>query len=348
MDSKTKSSRFWPQGKEYYYVILLIAAIAVCGVITYGNVLDKIEKLCNGNPKFSTSSFNVKKASIPVEQIFHGGPPKDGIPSLTNPSFVPASSASYMKAPDRVIGVSHKGKTRAYPLKILSWHECVNDTIEGKPIAVTYCPLCDSSAVFERMVEGEVLEFGISGLLYQSNMLLFDRRDDPQEESLWSQLMGEAVAGPKTGTELKCLPFQLMSWEAWKELYPGTSVLTIYTGHSRCYDINSYEDYFNSERLVYPINHHSEQFEKKEQILGLRIGNQYKAIPLQCLDPNQTSILDKVAGKTITLKRLPSGQIKVDADQGVDVFRTFWFAWYTFYPQTDMYEGDALLVHSSE
>ena len=137
---------------------------------------------------FGQFEFDVSNATIPVDQILPGGPGKDGIRALTDPGFDDADAAGWLKADDRVIGVTMGNESRAYPLRILDQHEIVNDVVADSPIAVTYCPLCDSALVFDRRVGDETLELGVSGLLYNSNVLMFDRRPKDAKESLWSQM----------------------------------------------------------------------------------------------------------------------------------------------------------------
>ncbi len=338
MEKKINAGSFWPRGKELYAALTLVIVILLSGYITYVRMIHKVEELCDEQPTFSSSTFNLEKASIPTDQIFNGGPPKDGIPSLTEPSMIPAQEAEYLMPEDRVIGVHFHGIARAYPLRILAWHECVNDCIESTYYAVTYCPLCDSVAVFDREVEGERLEFGISGLLYQSNVLLYDRQPESEEESLWSQLQGEAVAGPKTGTRLRAVSFQLVCWEDWLEKYPETQVLSLSTGHQRDYESPYYNEYFSTERLYFPVNQSKPEFSNKEPILGVVINDKAKAYPIRRMEEESNPIRDSFEGKEIVLERNEDGNFFVRSKEGVNVYHSFWFSWYAFYPETEIYE----------
>jgi len=175
----------------------------------------------------SLNGFTLADCSIPVRRILGGGVAKDGIPALTRPKAVPAEKARHLRPHHLVIGVAIEDEQRAYPLRVLVWHENVNDVLGDKPIAVTYCPLCDSAVVFEREVGGEVREFGVSGLLWNSNVLLYDRQEPGRDESLWSQLSMKAVCGPAAKEELALtpLPSELVSWSQWRARYPGTEVV---------------------------------------------------------------------------------------------------------------------------
>ena len=164
----------------------------------------------------SLNGFDLSNASIPRDDIFRGGPPRDGIPSIDDPRFVASSSVDYLDDGDIVIGFAQGGTARAYPTRILVWHEIVNDEVDGEPIAVTYCPLCGTAMVFRRSVGGRQRTFGVSGLLYQSDVLMYDR----ESESLWSQLAMRAVAGPAEGTELEWLPSEHMTWKASADEVP--------------------------------------------------------------------------------------------------------------------------------
>ena len=153
------------------------------------------------------NGFDLSTTSVPAREILSGGPARDGIPALTHPRVVPAAESPW-KDDETVIGVSLNGESRAYPIAILDWHELVNDTLGGQPILVSYCPLCGTGMVFEREIGGRVRSFGVSGLLYQSDVLLYDRGS----ESLWSQIASEAISGPERGTRLEIMRSSQMSW----------------------------------------------------------------------------------------------------------------------------------------
>jgi len=135
------------------------------------------------------SAFDFSKHTVPTSEILSGGPPKDGIPALLDPKWILPTEADFMKDEDRVLALVHKGEAKAYPIKILNWHEIVNDTVGGKPVFVSYCPLCGSGMAFEATLQGKPYTFGVSGLLYKSDVLMYDH----QTESLWSQILQEAV-----------------------------------------------------------------------------------------------------------------------------------------------------------
>ncbi len=179
------------------------------------------------------------KTSIDYGEVLSGGPPKDGIPSIDDPIFIAVSEMRELTDNEPVIGLSVNGDARAYPLSILTWHEIVNDTIGGVPVAVTYCPLCNAAIVFDRRVEGQATEFGTTGKLRNSDLIMYDR----QTESWWQQFLGEAIVGERTGTQLKVLPARLESWSRFKARHPDGQVQVPNNPGMRRYGANPYVGY---------------------------------------------------------------------------------------------------------
>src|SRR5262245_11535582 len=172
------------------------------------------------------------KALVPLDEIISGGPPPDGIPAIDRPAFVkPAEAAAWLVPKEPVLALEVKGDSRAYPLQILMWHEIVNDVVGGVPVTVTFCPLCNSGIVFERVVDGITLDFGTSGKLYKSDLVMYDR----QTHSLWPQMEGRAIVGARAGTRLTLVPANTLSFEEWRAMYPNGKVLSRDTGHHRAY-----------------------------------------------------------------------------------------------------------------
>jgi hypothetical protein len=188
-----------------------------------------------------------EKTTEKLDRVLSGGPPRDGIPSIDNPKFVEAAGHSGLADNEPVIGLSISGDARAYPLRVLTWHEIVNDTVGGIPVAVTYCPLCNSSLVFERSVDGETLEFGTTGKLKDSNLIMYDRRS----ESWWQQFSGEAIAGIHAGEKLTLLPSRLQSWAQFKADHPGGEVLVPNDPELRDYGRNPYVGYDSGRPFLY-------------------------------------------------------------------------------------------------
>lgn len=172
--------------------------------------------------------------------------PRDAIPSIDEPRFVRAAEATWLAGREPVVSVEIAGEARAYPAQILTRHEIVNDVVGGRPVTVTYCPLCNSAVAFDRTVDGRTLEFGVSGKLYGSALVMYDRQTD----SLWTHFDGLAVRGPLTGTRLVVLPSQLLSFEDWRQGYPQGRVLSRRTGFPVDYGSNPYE-YYDSRKGPY-------------------------------------------------------------------------------------------------
>lgn len=331
----------------------LLTGMAIVGAV-YAGVVVRQNQLADRavanmqHVKVNTDTFSL----IPLDEIHAGGPPKDGIPALTNPKTVRASTAGLAPA-DRVIGVVIDGEARAYPLRILNWHEVVNDTLGGKPIAVTYCPLCDSAVVFDRNIGGEVREFGVSGLLYNSNVLMYDRQGgDESKESLWSQMMLQAVCGPaaEAKLELALLPAQLVTWEAWMKTHPGTTTLSFDTGHERDYDGNPYAGYFATDRLMFPamplsgVAADAGSLPNKEKVIVLSVAGVLKGYPVSRLRAALVSgaVTDEFAGRRFTFTEVDGGeglyQVTDSAGGPVPAAFTFWFEFRAAHPKAEVFE----------
>ncbi len=192
---------------------------------------------------------DLSKRSIELSELRGGGPPKDGIPAIDHPKFVsPEQAAEWLDAKEPVLVVEYQGEARAYPFQIMIWHELVNDTIGDLPILVSYCPLCNSAIVFERRVDGETYSFGVSGLLRESDMVMYDRPTD----SLWQQVTGEAIVGVMTGKRLRVVSSQTVAFGDFARAFPEGKVLSRETGHRRPYGTNPYVGYEFGEFLFKP------------------------------------------------------------------------------------------------
>jgi hypothetical protein len=242
-----------------------------------------------------TDESGETKAIVPLDKIVGGGPPRDGIPSIDNPKFVSASDSGLQDS-DLVLGLDINGDVRAYPLDILVWHEIVNDDVGGEPVAVTYCPLCFTNQVFNRTIDGQVVEFGTSGKLYNSNLVMYDRTS----ESLWSQALGQAIVGEHAGKKLERISFDVAFWKDWKALYPESKVLSQDTGFGRPYGVDPYGDYYTSPDILFPVSHRDDRLGPKEIVVGLENEGTYRAYRLQQIE-NDHVINDEINGKSIAL-----------------------------------------------
>lgn len=281
------------------------------------------------------NGFSLSRHAVPPAKILRGGPPRDGIPALRDPAFVAAHEAG-LRPGDRVIGIVAGGTAKAYPVRILNWHELVNDTVGGIPVAITYCPLCASGVAFDRRIDGRLLTFGVSGLLYNSNMLLYDR----ESESLWTQMGMRAIAGPRTGQRLTPLPIFHGKWAAWRSRHPDTRVLSFDTGHSRDYTRDPYAGYENSSRLYFPVENESALLPPKTLVFGVARAGAARAYPLETLGERKRDIRD-LFGEEIVRIRLDSasGSPRATAADGTEIpgVVAYWFAWYAFYPETTLW-----------
>ncbi len=318
---------------------------------------------------------NGLKHLVPLDDIKSGGPPKDGIPSIDNPKFVKAKDAQFVSDDELVIGLKLNGQTKAYPLFILVWHEIVNDKFGETPVAITYCPLCFTTQVFDRTVNNKETEFGTSGKLYNSNLVMYDRSTD----SMWSQALGKAIVGELTGNDLNTIPFDLSKWSDWKTSYPDTLVLTTDTGFSRPYGSDPYGDYYTDSQIIFPVKNLDDRMRPKEIILGFHDENSFKAYKLSDVESKKI-INDEIGEQNLVLvsvfpytvhvfDRMVDGQpLEFTHDgsklidkqtgsewsfDGVAVSGTlqgkqlnritfnpgFWFEWVAFHPNTEIYQG---------
>lgn len=197
------------------------------------------ESLASGLRTFDDPTDELAEPSINLSILRSGGPPPDGIPSIDAPEFHSASTVDYIGATDPVVALEINGDSRAYPLDILIWHELVNDTVGGVPVSVAYCPLCNSVTVYDREIEGQVLDFGVSGLLFNSSLVMYDR----QTETLWSHFTGEPLYGALSAAELVSRPATIVGFGTWQDANPDGLVLNRNTGSSRNYGANPYPGY---------------------------------------------------------------------------------------------------------
>lgn len=279
------------------------------------------------------NGFTLDDALVPISEIRGGGPPRDGIPSLDNPKFVAADAAKFLKPRDRVLGVSYGGVARAYPIKILNYHEIVNDRLNGKAIVVTFCPLCGSGMVFSSTLNGEDLQFGVSGLLYNSDVLMYDR----QTKSLWSQLKRLAITGPMKETRLESLPVSHTTWREWRQRHPDTEVLTTETGFRRNYRANPYPNYSRSGRLYFPVDKESKLYKRKALVMGLEIDGKFKVYPFAELKHGPDRFPDEFEGQQFDVyfdRDNDTARVIGENGDEIPTTLTFWFAWYAFHPES--------------
>ncbi|MGD8330703.1 MAG: DUF3179 domain-containing protein [Acidobacteriota bacterium] len=348
----------------------------------------KADLLARLDPRFGEFLDPAQPSTLDYLEIQWGGVPPEGIPSLDDPAVIAAAAADYLSADELVFGValSPEGpatgaavEARAYPLRVLDWHEMTNDVVAGIPVALSYCTLCGSAILFDRRAAGRTLTFATSGLLYRSNKLMFDR----QTRTLWSNLTGAPVQGALVGSgaELRVLPVEVTTWSDWRARHPATTVLSLETGYQRDYSPGAaYGEYFASEDLMFPVGGQDDRLAPKAWVFGLRFDDAATAFELRALQEvgllnthvgERAVVLVVGAGRAVrayeraelTFARAPgvAGESTLRADDGSDWritdvglqrvggtgFRVrlpghlaYWFGWYAFFPQTELWRGE--------
>lgn len=293
------------------------------------------------NVKLQNNFASAKVKSSDLLQGCFGG--KDCIPSIDDPKFESVNQASWLTDEDVVFAVDYKGTQLAYAQRILNWHEIVNDTLrlrsgQAIPIAVTFCPLCGSALAFERKVDGVITEFGVSGKLHNSDLVMYDR----YEGNLWQQITGEAIVGPaaRRNEVLKQIPIATTNWGKWKKEHPNTLVLSRDTGHIRDYEAYPYGTYEQNDDLYFGVKNLNKKLQIKTVVYGVEVGGSSRAYPESAFNKNPV-IEDLVGGVSLRLEKLESGEIKItnlQTNENIIPIRLFWFAWASFHPDTELYK----------
>ena len=242
-----------------------------------------------GDLRVETAGWNTdfSKHTVSLSEIESGGPGKDGIPAIDAPAFVPVEEASgWLEPGEPVIELELGGEAWAYPLQVLIWHEIVNDTVAGTPVAVTFCPLCNTALAFDRRLDGRVLDFGTTGNLRNSDLVMYDR----QTESWWQQFGGVAIVGELAGERLEQIPARIVGWEDFAGRHPDGSVLSRETGHSRPYGRNPYVGYdsLDSPPIFAAANPGDSRLLPKERVAYVERGGEAVAVPFSALEREKT------------------------------------------------------------
>jgi hypothetical protein len=293
---------------------------------------------CDSHASFN--GFQVEPHSIPLEAILSGGPPKDGIPALMAPQFLPAEKVEFLSPEDRVLGIQSPHQAKAYPIAILNWHEIVNDTLDGTPVVITYCPLCGTGMGFLRKVGHHILTFGVSGLLYQSDVLMYDH----QTESLWSQIAMQAVTGKNLGQQLEPIFLEHTTWGAWQKRHPHTMVLSRNTGFTRDYSRDPYEAYAQTDRLMFSPAKQDNRISPKEWVLGVEVGGKFRAYSFSTLEGMGQAFSDSLHDQDYVVCWDAQAKSAKAVDPMGEPFPTltaYWFAWYAFHPDTEVFIRDS-------
>lgn len=275
---------------------------------------------------------------VPLNEMYQGCARRDCIPSIDTPSFVSATQASHLDENDLILGLDYAGKVRAYPAFILNRHEVVNDTLNGEHITITYCPLCGSGVAFKGEIDGRVATFGVSGLLHNSDLVLYDR----ETESMWQQITGIAIAGPNRGQVLMPVALTMTTWREWLAVHPETEVLT--GNREMSYeDKQPYGDYDKSERLMFPANSSARLIlHPKQVVYGIRMAEGASAVTERALVTGE-EIRTETGTVTLSWRREADGKVVVrrgDNGEYLLPHRMFWFAWYSFNTDTTLRDID--------
>lgn len=290
------------------------------------------------NPRVK-NGFDLRGSEVSYRLIYKGGPPKDGIPALTHPKFIPVNQASFLNVDDRVLVLKVGEIVKIYPLKIMDYHEVVNDSIGGVPVLVTYCPLCGSGVAFSRQLDDIELTFGVSGLLYNSDVLLYDQ----QSQSLWSQIAKRAISGPLKGKQLQQIDLVQTSWGEAKDTNRSAFVLYNQTGFDFDYSKELYKGYKEQRALYFPVRKTSSRFHPKELVLGLEFEGSFMALPYSELAKLDEPIVTvELSGRNFAIsfnKSSWSAKAFQENGQKYPSMTAYWFAWFAFHPETEVFEA---------
>lgn len=278
-------------------------------------------------PSFLDSQFTEIDWSTADPAIFEaiaGGPPRDGIPALDDPSFVPLGQIQWGDEVQAIVLHDGSGPVRVYPYNVLVWHEIVNDSVGGVPVAITFCPLCGSAIVFERTLpDGTPSTFGVSGGLIDSNMIMFDR----ETEGLWQQSTGRALAGEFVGDELRLHPFQLLTLGEVRTLHPDARVLSADTGFARDYERNPYGDYDESDSFLFSPSSLDDRYPPKLIMAAFVLDGQRVAVPWLAL--REAGSMEASVGSATATLRVSNGELTIVDESGTTVpfYFEMWFSW---------------------
>jgi len=321
--------------KSSKYLIFLMIFLSACAPLVDSQEVDssesntpvivegpQIEDQLEIPPPGADMEFNTdfSKKSISFNEILSGGPPKDGIPSIDIPDFVSIEEADEWLSPNEpVIQLIHNSQAKAYPLQILMWHEIANDSIGGTPVVVTFCPLCNTAIVFERVVNGRELVFGTTGRLRFSNLIMYDR----QTESWWQQASGNAIVGELTGTQLNFIPASIVAWKDFMDANPNGTVLSRDTGYERAYGQNPYFGYddINTPPFLYRGPETPGILPPTARVITLDLNGEVVAYPFDVLEDVRV-VNDRVGDEDIVVLWSPGTTSALDSSniaEGRDV-----------------------------
>jgi hypothetical protein len=282
------------------------------------------------------NGFDLTNALYPEEKIAVGIASRDGVPPIDKPKLVEARHANLLNDEDIILGVEYNGVARAYPRKIMNWHQVVNDDFNGTPMVITFCPLCGSGMAFRREIAGQTRTFGVSGLVYNNNVLVFDR----ESESLWCQIESRAIAGPMKEQPMEYIMTHQTRWGTWRKKHPQTMALTIATGSLRYYDREPFTGYEKRGQIFFPLEHEDNRYHPKERVVGIEVHGHHKVYPYKELMKVEGGMEDKVGEQPLWIHYSPHKDfVAVQTPEGKTWphITLFWFAWLAFHPQSEVF-----------
>lgn len=272
------------------------ASMVFLALLGWWAMLASVQAQIAGSHEWPKTNF--EKTLVDLDEIMSGGPPRDGIPPIDEPRFVgPAEAAQWIDPREPVIVVNLNGEARAYPIQIMTWHEIVNDNVGGIPVSVTFCPLCNATIVFDRRLEGKVLDFGTTGRLRKSDLIMYDR----QSESWWQQFSGRAIVGDMLGKILTRLPASIVAFDDFRKAHSDAKVLSRNTGHRRAYGTNPYAGYDDIDQHPFLFNDPVDpRLPAMERVLNISINGVHRLYPFSRLG-RRAVVNDQVGGEPVVV-----------------------------------------------
>lgn len=333
MDDRSGSN---PSRRQVLKGVAVVGGVAMIGGLGWSALSDDDAPVLRRKPAAGGGDAELDALAAAAVS---GGPPKDGIPSIDEPRFVAAEAADFLRDEEPVFGLERGGEVRAYPQQVLVYHEIVNDTVAGRRIAVTYCPLTGTVIGFTGLPGRPEMTFGTTGRLVNSNLLMYDRETDSE----WPQVLSIAISGELYGQRLRTVPLVWSTWRAWRTAHPGTRALSTDTGTLRDYGNDPYGSYPNHNGYYaggdpfFPVRHTDDRFPPKDVVVGVRSGDAQLAIHKDVVRRERT-VEAELGGTTVRAdwddKLNTARVVRTHDGKPADFLDAMWFAWYAFYPRT--------------
>jgi hypothetical protein len=284
------------------------------------------------DPEFYAANyFELSNLEIPISEIYPGAEQRTGIPAIIEPIFESAAQAdNWLAENDMVLGVFHNGTAKAYPLRVISWHEVVNDDFNGEKILVTFSALTHSGQAYKGA------DSGVSAMVFNNNTLFYDNTT----RSLWGQLTGQAVSGDRGGDFLEKVPVVYTSWKEWRMMHSGSTVLSVNNSNDIDYSQTAYHKYDNTIELPFPVSYQNKRLPMKSKVIGLEVDGKYKAYPFSMLKSKNGVVEDFFNGMKVRIRfNAETGSFITTDEEGelLPVVVSYWYAWYAYHTDTKIY-----------